>query len=209
MTSRKTPEVEKKGILSTGEALYGLLFQNSGDGIMLTAPDGSILDANPAACRIFDRTREEILEGGRRGLIDESDPNLPALLAERQRTGCAQGELVARRKDGSLFPIEFSSVVFKGPSGRVKTCLIVRDITERKAHEAERNRLIKELQEALGRVKTLSGLLPICASCRKIRDAQGTWHHLETYIRKHTEADFSHGICPDCRRQLYPELPGS
>jgi hypothetical protein len=100
-------------------------------------------------------------------------------------------------------------MVFQGPEGNFRTCLIIRDITERAAAEAERERLIKELQEALGRVKSLSGLLPICASCRKIRDEAGAWHNLEAYIRNHTEADFSHGICPDCRRILYPDATRS
>jgi len=190
---------------SGGEALYRLLFQNSLDGLMLTAPDGSILDANPAACRIFGRTREEILQEGRQGMIDSSDPQLSVLIAERRRTGRAHGELRARRKDGTLFPVEFSSVVFEAPDGNSRTCIIIRDITERKTADAERERLIRELQEALGRVKTLSGLLPICASCRKIRDKQGSWQNLETYIRNHTEADFSHGICPECRARLYPD----
>ena len=187
------------------ESLYGLLFQNSLDGLMLTAPDGSILDANPAACRILGRTREEILSEGRQGLMDSSDPRLAVLVAERQRTGRAHGELRARRKDGTLFPAEISSVVFQGPDGQLRTCIIFRDVTQRRAVEAERERLIEELQDALGRVKSLSGLLPICASCRRIRDKQNSWHNLETYIRNHTEADFTHGICPDCRRQLYPE----
>ena len=187
------------------ESLYGLLFQNCLDGIMLTAPDGSILDANPAACRILGRTREEILHEGRQGLIDASDPRLEILIAERQRSGRAHGELRARRKDGTLFPIEISSVVFQSPEGNSRTCIIIRDITGRRAAEAERERLISELQDALGRVKSLSGLLPMCASCRKIRDKQGAWHNLEAYIRNHTEADFSHGICPDCHRALYPE----
>ncbi len=191
--------------LPNAETLYGMLFQNSLDGLMLTAPDGSILDANPAACRILERTREEIVREGRQGLIDSADPRLAVLIAERQRTGKAHGELTARRKDGTPFPVEISSVVFASQDGSPRTCIIIRDITERKAAEAERERLIQELQETLGRVKTLSGLLPMCASCRKIRDKQGLWHSLELYIRKHTEADFSHGICPDCRRQLYPE----
>ncbi len=104
--------------------------------------------------------------------------------------------------------MEFSSVVFRDPEGSTRTCLIFRDVSDRKAAEQERERLIHELQEALARVKTLSGLLPVCASCRKIRDSHGQWHHLETYIRMHTEADFTHGICPDCRRTLYPEFPG-
>jgi len=192
---------------SGGEVLYRLLFENSLDGLMLTAPDGSILDANPASCRMLGRTREEILREGRRGIIDESDPQLAVMMAERQRTGRAHGELRARHKDGSLFPVEVSSVVFPSPQGAARTCIIMRDITQRKAAEAERERLIAELREALGRVKTLSGLLPICASCHKIRDQHGAWHTLEAYIRDHSEADFTHGICAECRRQLYPEIP--
>lgn len=65
----------------------------------------------------------------------------------------------------------------------------------------------QELQTALDTIKTLHGIIPICASCKKIRDDQGSWNQLETYISEHTEADFSHGICPDCARKLYPEVP--
>ena len=173
------------------------------DGMMFTAPDGRILDANPAACRMFERTREEIIAAGRAGLIDNSDPRLPGLLAERHQAGKAHGELNARRRDGSLFPVEASSVVFEDSEGQLRTCLIIRDISERKLAEHERERLILELQDALAKVKTLSGLLPICASCKKIRDEHGNWHSLETYIRDHSEADFSHGICPVCREKLY------
>ena len=200
-----TSEASAPSLAPEGEALYELLFQNSLDGIMLTEPGGTILEANPAACRILGRTREEILREGRTGLIDNSDPRLAQMVEERKRTGKAHGELRARRKDGTLFPIEISSVIFEKPAGQKKTCLLIRDISERKAAEAERERLIKELQDALARVRTLSGLLPICAACRKIRDGQGSWHNLEAYIRIHTEADFTHGICPECRLQLYPE----
>ncbi len=175
------------------------------DGIMKTAPDGSVLDANPAACRIFERTREEIIAAGREGLMDTSDPRLAVLIEERQRTGKAHGELGGRRRDGSIFPVEVSSVVFHNPEGEPRTCMIIRDISERKAAEAERERLIAELQVALTKVKTLSGLLPICASCKKIRNESGKWQMLELYIRNHSEVDFSHGICPDCQRTLYAE----
>jgi hypothetical protein len=65
--------------------------------------------------------------------------------------------------------------------------------------------LIRELQEALTMVKLLSGLLPICASCKKIRDDKGYWTQIESYIRDHSEAEFSHGICPDCMKKLYPD----
>jgi hypothetical protein len=83
------------------------------------------------------------------------------------------------------------------------------DITARKQAEQARQRTIAELQEALQKVNTLSGLLPICASCKKIRDDKGYWNHVESYIEHHSKAQFSHGICPDCVRKLYPDLADS
>jgi len=74
-----------------------------------------------------------------------------------------------------------------------------------KQADKEKSKIIKELQTALERVKTFSGMLPICASCKKIRDDRGYWNKIEAYIEKHSEAEFSHGICPECARKLYPE----
>lgn len=84
--------------------------------------------------------------------------------------------------------------------------IILQDITERKQLETEREELIDSLQTALSQVKTLKGLLPICANCKKIRDDQGYWQDVAVYVRDHTEAEFSHGICPDCLQHLYPEF---
>jgi hypothetical protein len=81
-----------------------------------------------------------------------------------------------------------------------------REIDERKRVEEEREKLIHELQEALDKVKILSGLLPICSSCKKIRDDNGCWNQIEVYIRDHSEADFSHSICPVCVKELYLDL---
>jgi hypothetical protein len=80
------------------------------------------------------------------------------------------------------------------------------DITSRKQTEAERERLIADLREALANVKSLSGLLPICAACKKIRDDQGYWSQVESYIQKHSEAKFTHGMCPDCIKKFYADL---
>ncbi|MHC1724702.1 MAG: response regulator [Syntrophobacteraceae bacterium] len=80
------------------------------------------------------------------------------------------------------------------------------EIAEHKRAEVERESLIVELQVALAKVKMLSGLLPICASCKKIRDDKGYWRQLETYIHEHSEVEFSHGICPECAKRLYPEF---
>ena len=83
---------------------------------------------------------------------------------------------------------------------------LIRHIRERKKAEEERERVIVDLREALSKVKTLSGLLPICMSCKKIRDDKGYWNQLEAYISEYSDAEFSHSICPECARKLYPEL---
>jgi hypothetical protein len=72
--------------------------------------------------------------------------------------------------------------------------------------QIEREKTIGDLEVALAQVKTLSGLLPICASCKRIRDEKGYWHEVEHYVRDHSEADFSHGICPKCLSKLYPDI---
>ncbi len=84
--------------------------------------------------------------------------------------------------------------------------VICRDITARVRAEQEQEKLIAELQDALAQVKTLSGLLPICVSCKRIRDDKGYWTQVEFYIQEHTEAEFSHSICPKCAKKLYPDL---
>ena len=80
------------------------------------------------------------------------------------------------------------------------------EILERKKIEGEREKLIAELRKALGEVRQLSGLLPICASCKKIRDDKGYWNLLESYISQRSEAQFTHSICPECAKKLYPDL---
>lgn len=74
--------------------------------------------------------------------------------------------------------------------------------------ESERELLVRDLQEALAKVKLLSGMLPICSFCKKIRDDQGYWSQVETYVAEKSEARFSHGLCPDCAGQLYPGIAG-
>ncbi len=80
------------------------------------------------------------------------------------------------------------------------------DIEQRKLTEKEKELLIRKLQKALNEVKTLSGLIPICAQCKKVRDDKGYWSQIESYIHDHSNADFSHSICPDCVKKLYPEM---
>jgi len=118
--------------------LIAQLSQTSLDAILLTSPDGDIYSANPAACRMFGRTEEEIIRVGRNGLVDAADPRLSPALEERARTGSFLGELTLLRSDGRKFPGEISSVLFKGKDGRERSSMIIRDVSERRLAEAER-----------------------------------------------------------------------
>jgi len=114
-------------------------------------------------------------------------------------------------RDNKYFMRTLSPV--KEPKGEIIAVTVVsKDITELKTNEENREKLISELQEALSglenaisEVNKLSGLLPICASCKKIRDDKGYWKQIESYISEHSEADFTHAVCPECAKELYPE----
>jgi len=91
--------------------------------------------------------------------------------------------------------------------GQVTSVLAIgTEFTARKRAENERERLIAELREALDKVETLSGLLPICASCKNVRDDQGYWRRIEGYISERSGAEFSHGLCPTCAQELHAKL---
>lgn len=110
------------------------------------------------------------------------------------------------RPDGSIGWQITSKIPLKNAAGQVTGLVgIGHDITERKKAEEERERIIRELQKALDKVNTLSGLIPICANCKRIRDDKGYWNDVESYISKHSTAEFSHGLCDDCMKKLYPE----
>jgi DNA repair exonuclease SbcCD ATPase subunit len=118
-------------------------------------------------------------------------------MTERKR---AEGELRKHR--------DHLEDLVKARTGELITAneQLQQEIVERKRAEEERERLISELRDALAEVKTLSGLLPICSSCKNIRDDKGYWNQIEGYIKDHSEAEFSHSICPECTKKLYPEF---
>ncbi|HUK51411.1 MAG TPA: PAS domain S-box protein, partial [Terriglobales bacterium] len=128
---------------------YRLLYENSMDGLLLTAPDGRIFAANPEACRMLQRSEEEIRQIGRSGVVDLNDPKLPAALVERARTGRFRGELNLKRKDGTTFPAEISTNVFKARDGHEITSMIIHDITGRKHAEQTFKTLFNSVADAL------------------------------------------------------------
>ncbi len=127
--------------------------------------------------------------------------------AGRPQGLAGQYETFGIHRDGRPIPLIVSSRPIFDDGGRfIGTLAAFVDIAERKRAEEERERLIAELKEALANIKTLKGLIPICASCKKIRTDEGYWQQVEVYIRDHSAAEFSHGICPDCMQKLYPEF---
>jgi hypothetical protein len=115
-------------------------------------------------------------------------------------------ETQRRTKDYKILEVWLS--VTKFVNGRGEECLVTseRDITAMKNRARESEELIADLRKALAETKTLRGHIPICASCKDIKDGNGCWSNLEMYIRERTYAEFSHGICPKCAKKLYPDL---
>jgi PAS domain S-box-containing protein len=126
ITERKRVEAG----LRESEARLRVLYENSLVGILFTAPDGRVFNANPAACRLLGRTEEEICRLGRQGLVDPQTPHLAELLAARARTGSVQCTLTYIRVDGTRFPADTSSVIFDTPEGP-RTCTVIQDVSER------------------------------------------------------------------------------
>jgi PAS domain S-box-containing protein len=175
-------------------------------------PDGRYLYVSPSAERLTGYRAEEFLASPDLTL-KITHPDDRALMAEHLRNAAQPGSKVCTMefriltRGGEERWISHYCQAVYGADGRwLGQRSGNRDITERKQTEAERDRLIQDLQNALANVKSLRGLLPICAGCKKIRDDKNYWHQVDSYISKHSEATFTHGLCPDCVKKWYPEL---
>ena len=120
-------------------------------------------------------------------------------------------DITARKQQLDKLLSRSSAVVFVIALGLLLSIIIIlfienKTISKRKQAEKEREKLIAELQDAAAKIKTLGGLLPICSNCKKIRDDKGYWKQIESYIRDHSEAEFTHSMCPICAKKFYPEF---
>ncbi len=205
ITERKRVEVA----LRDSEERFRILFETAADGILLLDAEGEnrgkIVSANPAAAVMSGYTVDELLALEISDLdTAESGRKVPERYEKLLRGEILRDEVIHRRKDGSIFPLEICCRSFDQVDHQYIVALH-RDITDRKLMEEDKENVIVELQKALSEVKQLKLFLPICASCKKIRDDEGYWSEVERYIGEHTDTQFSHGICPDCMRKLYPE----
>lgn len=185
--------------------------ESSPDAVISTDHTNTIIFWNRGAEKIFGYAQDAIVGRSAFVLIPEA---MRAVDQQRfkhfiaREAGDFTGktfESTAQRKNGDIFLTEQSLSTWQIEGKRFFTS-IIRDISGRKHIEHEREELIAKLQKALAEVKTLSGMLPICASCKKVRNDQGYWDQIESYISKRSDAVFSHGLCPGCARRLYPTI---
>jgi PAS domain S-box-containing protein len=200
-----TERKQMEEALRSSETRYRRLFETAQDGILiLDAETAQISDVNPFLVEMLGYSYEDFL--GQKlwemGAIRDIEASRAAFLELQDKGYVRYEDLPLRTKDGRFIDVEFVSNVYTVNHKKVIQCNI-RDITLRKRIEEERRKLIYDLQDALTKIKRLRGLLPICASCKKIRDDKGYWNELETYISEHSEAEITHGFCPDCLKELY------
>jgi PAS domain S-box-containing protein len=190
------------------EGNFSRLFDTVPIGLFHMQPDGMILQVNRAFAEMTGYTNSNQLSQyhATQFFVTPEDHRAWRDAIERDGT-LLNHETQFRRADGSRVWVEISARALRdGSSGSIFYEGSVEDITQRHDARVERERLIQSLQEALTRVKKLSGLLPICSSCKKIRDDRGYWNQLEVYIQEHSDASFTHSFCPECVRRLYPEI---
>ncbi len=190
--------------------LLAAIVESTDDAIWGQGMDGEVVSWNQAAEKIFGYRADEII--GRSVAILFPLDKRDELIGMMERLKCGEPaglyESTRVRKGGQIIPVSTTVSPIRDTDGNiVGASAITRDITERKLAEEERARLIEDLQDALKQVKTLSGLLPICASCKRIRDDKGYWQQVEIYISSHTDAEFTHGICPECAARYRFKLP--
>lgn len=201
ITERKQTEA----LLNDEISWRRILVEQSRDGIVVLDQEGKIYEANTQYAQMLGYTMEEISQLRVWDWdVHWNKAQLLEMLATVDDTG-DHFETQHRRKDGTRCDVEISTngAVYRGQKLIFCVC---RDITLRKQAEKEREKLIGELEEALQEIKTLRGILPLCSFCKKIRNDEGFWEQVDVYIHKHSQAEISHGICPECMKKYYPDI---
>ena len=196
--------------LAESEARVRAILASTASPIILLSPDLKVHQINQEGEQLFGWGRASLLN---RDFLRAMAPR-EQHQAVRQALERALGGQVVRDQEnqmraqgGKLLTFHWNCARLEDSEGQPLGVIISgQDISERKQAEQERERLIKDLQSALAEIKTLSGMLPICANCKKVRDDSGYWRQIEAYVEQHSSAEFSHGLCPDCARQLYPSM---
>ena len=187
------------------ESHYRKLLDESNDPIFSFYPDGTYRYVNIAFATGVGKAQDQIIGHKIWDVFEKKEADRRFAVVKKV---FSEGEIVdievrVPLPSGDTYYLTTAKPVF-GKNGRIESVICIsKNITKRKLAEIklqeERDKLVSALEE----IKALSGLLPICAYCKKIRDDKGYWNRLESYIEKHSEASFSHGLCPECSEAMY------
>jgi PAS domain S-box-containing protein len=194
--------------LDIARSRYFDLYNLAPVGYCTISENGLLLEANLTAATLLGVARSSLVKQIFSRFIIENDRDFYYLYLKKLFGSCVQQtcELRMKKKDGTEFWALLDSTIVKNADNTSVYRTIMSDITGRKQLEEKLEKERYRLQKALDEVKTLRGIVPICMHCKKIRDDQGYWSQVEVYVHYHTEAEFSHGICPECMKKLYPDI---
>jgi PAS domain S-box-containing protein len=195
---------KKTKALRDSENRFHSIFEGTNDAVFVLRDDLIIENANHAACHLCGLTQEDLVTKPLTDLFQSDQIPIFKSRSKTERSKTAfEFEMTLGDDTEKNFHLLAKMNVFE-LKGAQRVVLVLRDITERKHAEKEREDLINKLTDAFAEVRALSGLLPICSSCKKIRDDKGYWKQLEEYFYSHSDVRFSHGMCPDCFTKFYP-----
>lgn len=202
-----TKRLESEAALKISEKRYRDLVNQSMGYICIHDLNGIILMANPAGAHALGLEPEDMIgHSMSEFLISTYARRFSVYLDQIKKESIFKGLMYVRTRTKQVQIWMYHNVKYEDPGKEPYVLCHGQDITKIEQARKEREKLIQQLQKALAKVKTLSGLLPICAGCKRIRDDGGYWNQIENYISDHSEAEFSHGMCPECQRKYYPEL---
>lgn len=198
ITNRK--KIEEK--LLTSESTIRALLNATDDAMFLIDTKGTLLALNGTLTARLSKTTEELLG---KCIYDYLPPNVANPRKHHVEHVVRSGKAIHFEDTRNGIWLENFIYPISNKHGNVTMLAICsRNITERKLSEQEREKLIERLQEYIGQIRTLGGLIPICSSCKRVRGDEGYWSQLEVFISEHFDMEFSHGLCPECAKKLYP-----
>jgi len=221
MKEKKDPKMELIQQISDENLIQNLSTENTHDilsivfdainsilsGLIITDLNGVICFANPEFCKMFEYDHKLVIGKDATELFMTKEVRkISDIISIIDISKDDKEEFIVKKSDGSEFIVEITASNVTSATnkilGRVVSFI---DITLTKKMENDRENLIVKLQNALDTIKTLKGIIPICSYCKKIRDDNGAWDQMEAYISSHSEAHFTHGICPECNERLLQE----
>ena len=177
-------------------------------GLIITDLKGNICFANPSFCKMFEYNQEDIIGKNAAELFMTKEiRKFSDVISIIDIGKDDKEEFIVKKSDDSTFIVEISASNVSSADnqilGRVASFI---DISLRKEIENDRESLISKLQNALETIKTLKGIIPICSYCKRIRNDKGAWDQMEAYISNHSEAQFSHSVCPECQKKVREDM---